>query len=343
MIPYEGTIAGVSTPSGAGDGVDRSARNNVGAPQKVYRCAGLLVSSPLALAAPVVDGPADVELVEGEARAVPPERPSMEVIAERTADGATWYTFARREDKVVGRFYGAVDFEVDADRRRVTYHKDPSLDPELVAILVNGSLVAYLLAAGGRLVLHASAVEVDAAALAFLGPSGQGKTTVATLLCAAGYPLVSDDLLPVDPGPEEVTCVPGGVELRVREKVSQLVDRFPVGTSSRRTADERHALAPGLTLAERLPLRAVVVPLPDRNTDKVTARRLPPGEAVMLLARCQRIEGWVSPAALRAQFEAVVAVVESAPVLEMHVPWGPPFAEGIADELVAATGAFALR
>ena len=269
------------------------------------------------------------------------ERPSVKIIAERVADGTIWYTFARLEDKVVGRFYGLVDFEVDADRRRVTYHRDPSLDPELVAILVNGSLVAYLLAAGGRLVLHASAVEVDAAALAFLGPSGQGKTTAATLLCAAGYPLVSDDLLPVDPGPDQVTCVPGGVELRVREKVSQLVDRFPAGTSSRRTADERRAVAPGLTVAGRLPLRVVVVPLPDRQTDKVSARRLPPGDAAVVLARCQRIEGWISPAAIRAQFEAVVAVVESVPVLEVHIPWGPPFAEGIADELLAAAGDFA--
>ena len=65
-----------------------------------------------------------------------------------------------------------------------------------------------------------------------------------------------------------------------------------------------------------------MVPLPDRQTDKVSARRLPPGEAVMMLAGCQRIESWASPAALRAQFEAVVAVVEPVPVLEAHVPWG---------------------
>ncbi len=38
--------------------------------------------------------------------------------------------------------------------------------------------------------------------------SGQGKTTVATLLCADGYALVTDDLLPVDVQADEVTCVP---------------------------------------------------------------------------------------------------------------------------------------
>ena len=46
--------------------------------------------------------------------------------------------------------------------------------------------MAYLLAAGGRLVLHASAVEVETGALAFLGPGGQGKTTAATLLWRPG-------------------------------------------------------------------------------------------------------------------------------------------------------------
>ena len=60
-----------------------------------------------------------------------------------------------------------------------------------------------------------------------------------------------------------------------------------------------------------------------------------------MLAGCQRIEGWASPAALRALFEAVIAVVESVPVLEAHIPWGPPFAESIADELIAAAGNFA--
>ena len=88
--------------------------------------------------------------------------------------------------------------------------------------------MAYLLAAGGRLVLHASAVEVETGALRVprAGRAGQGDRGDATL--AAGYRLVSDDLLPVDPGPGEVTCVPGGIELRVRDKVAQLVDRFPV-------------------------------------------------------------------------------------------------------------------
>ena len=158
------------------------------------------------------------------------------------------------------------DFEIDGAGQRVTYYRDPAA-PDFVAILIAGSVVAYLLSSAGRLVLHASAVEVDGAALGFVGFSGQGKTTVATLLCAEGYPLVTDDLLPVDPGPEGVTCAPAGIELRVREKVEALLERFSSGAVRGRTLDDRHAVAPLTTKAERLRLAAPGHPVAkqDRN------------------------------------------------------------------------------
>jgi hypothetical protein len=227
------------------------------------------------------------------------------------------------------------DFEIDGAGQRVTYYRDPAAR-DLVAILIAGSVVAYLLSSAGRLVLHASAVEVDGAALGFVGFSGQGKTTVATLLCAEGYPLVTDDLLPVDPGPEGVTCTPAGIELRVRDKVEALLERFSSGAVRGRTLDDRHAVAPLATSAERLRLAALVIPWPDRTTSSVSARRLPPGEAALLLARCQRIEGWRAPSQLRAQFNSISAVVASVPVFEMQVPWGPPFPTTLAEQVVAA-------
>lgn len=301
----------------------------------VYECAGLRLRSPLPLAARVVEGPADVVVVRGADRPVPHERPSDEVIAERVVDGNAWYTFARRGEGVVGRFYGLVDFEIDGAGQRVTYHRDPT-GPDYVALLIVGSLVAYLLSAAGRLVLHASAVEVDATAVGFVGFSGQGKTTVAALLCAEGYPLVTDDLLPVDSGPEGVTCAPAGIELRVREKVETLLERFSSGVVRGRTLDNRHAVAPLTTNAERLRLAALVIPWPNRTATSVSAHRLLPGEAALLLARCQRIEGWTAPSQLRAQFNSISAVVAAVPVFEMQVPWGPPFPITLAEQVVTA-------
>jgi len=302
----------------------------------VYHCAGLKVRSPLALSAPTVGGPADVEVIEGVVRPVPYERPSADVIAERVVDGVAWYTFARRGETVVGRIYRLADFIIDTRSRQVVFHRDPTCAPEVVAILLSGTVTAYLLSAEGGLVLHASAVEVDGKAVAFVGLSGQGKTTVATLLCTGGYLLVTDDVLPVNAQGGEVTCVPGGIELRVRDKSQELADWLASDVPRRRTADERLAMAVPVTRADRLPLATVIIPWPDRQFSEVSARRLSAGEAAMSLARFQRVEGWTSPKVLRAQFEAITAVVGSVPVFEMHIPWGPPFRRNLAIEIMMA-------
>jgi hypothetical protein len=54
----------------------------------------------------------------------------------------------------------------------------------------------------------------------------------------------------------------------------------------------------------------------------------------MSLARYQRIEGWVPEGVLRAQFAAVSALAAAVPVHLMKVPWGPPFGETVAADVL---------
>jgi hypothetical protein len=173
--------------------------------------------------------------------------------------------------------------------------------------------------------------------------SGQGKSTMAALFCATGAGLVTDDVLPLtfgdgSQGTDRVHCVRAGHEIRLREKSASLVDRFGPAAEVRVTADDRRALAPAPTQLERLPLTAVVLPRPDRDHDDVSARRVPPGEAALFLTRCQRIEGWHGAEFLRPHFDASLAVVESVPVFEVQVPWGPPFAEDLDRKILDACG-----
>lgn len=62
-----------------------------------------------------------------------------------------------------------------------------------------GPVMQAVLAMRGTLCLHASAVArvPDGASIAFVGPPGNGKSTLAAALVERGYSLVTDDLMPI--------------------------------------------------------------------------------------------------------------------------------------------------
>jgi hypothetical protein len=81
--------------------------------------------------------------------------------------------------------------------------------------LIRGPGFGTICVQRGWLALHASAVVVDGAAVAFCGPSGRGKSTVAAACYAHGHEAVADDLTPVDPRASAATVNPGVPALEV--------------------------------------------------------------------------------------------------------------------------------
>lgn len=70
----------------------------------------------------------------------------------------------------------------------------PGIDAESIRLFLLGSCFGAALQQRGRLVLHGSAVAGPKRCIAFLGPSGIGKSTLAQYFCKRGYKLVTDDL-----------------------------------------------------------------------------------------------------------------------------------------------------
>lgn len=93
--------------------------------------------------------------------------------------------------------------------------------PRLLRQFVLGQGFRMLLHQRGYLVLHASAVVVDGHAVGFLGDSGQGKSTVAAACDAAGYPVVTDDVLAVDP--EAGTVRPGVPAVKLARSTAEAI------------------------------------------------------------------------------------------------------------------------
>jgi len=284
-----------------------------------YRAHGLIISSTLELPLPAgAPGCADLVLRRGDVR--PMAEASGEVLAElRNADGKVFYRLTRDESGTLLRYPGICDFAGNHDMSEVMAY--PVSDPELVPVLAAGALLAVHLMLRDCLVLHASAVRVDGWAVAFVGASGMGKSTLAAAMCGVGCDLVADDVLRVD---EDLLVYPGSTETRLRMAARELADAAPPD-AVRPTADGRLALRPRTQVRKPLPLAALVVPMPSRTADDVSVRRLAPGRALLRLCQFPRVLGWRESESLGRGFQALGALVESVPVFEATVPWGPPF------------------
>lgn len=313
----------------------------------VYVLSGLTIRSDLPLPLErTTAASCDVVVRQGPSAEVPWQRPTPDVIAELYDPEGGWprYSFCRdAEGHIMARFYALADFRISPEADEVVWSADPATADGLVAVLIAGGVGAFLLASRGECVLHGSAVEyAHGEAVAFLGPSGRGKTTTATLLCARGHALLTDDLLHVARDGDEVRCVPGAPELRLRPAQRELVDAFVTPPSIRMTADERIAVRPAAERSQAPVLRCIVAPVPTRDGSGLRLRRLSPAESTHLLTTNGRIEGWRDPARLAHDLHVAAAVASRIPTFEARIPWGPPFPDGLADELVDAfSGAMA--
>ena len=68
-------------------------------------------------------------------------------------------------------------------------------DLDLLQANILGGCMAILLKQRGYFILHASCLPINQGAIAFVGNSGQGKSTLAAYFSTLGYPLITDDIL----------------------------------------------------------------------------------------------------------------------------------------------------
>jgi hypothetical protein len=95
-------------------------------------------------------------------------------------------------------------FDITARGSEIVWTPRGDVPLGLVRADLLGGVFSIALHVQGLLCLHASAVSMGETAIGFVGTKGAGKSTLATALCRAGASLVTDDMLPVDPGPPAV-------------------------------------------------------------------------------------------------------------------------------------------
>ena len=79
--------------------------------------------------------------------------------------------------------------------REITIRPEPGVEDRILRLFILGPALGILLAQRGDSVFHASAVAIDAKAVAFMGLKGAGKSTMAATLHERGHPMITDDVL----------------------------------------------------------------------------------------------------------------------------------------------------
>jgi hypothetical protein len=132
-------------------------------------------------------------------------------------DGTQWTRFHRDGADYLLRFVDLADFRVSSDGRRVHCWPAPDVSEETTRFLFANQVMPLALSRQGTLVFHASAVEIDDQAVAFMGESGRGKSTLAASFATNGFRFLTDDGLVVESMEGQWRIAPSHPSIRLWE------------------------------------------------------------------------------------------------------------------------------
>ncbi len=112
--------------------------------------------------------------------------------------------------------YGdGVSFALGYDGENIWGVWPPEMSLEDLMVYLLGPVFAFVLRLRGFTPLHASAVVIRGNAVAFVGPGGAGKSTIAGALARVGYPVLGDDVAVLEEISEEYYLRPAYPHVRL--------------------------------------------------------------------------------------------------------------------------------
>jgi hypothetical protein len=176
-----------------------------------------------------------------------------------TWDGRVWLSISGDGARYAIRFPELAEFLVEMPPRRISCHPAPGTEGYTIRHLLIDQVVPRVLALDGSLVLHASAVATDEGALAFVGPSGYGKSSLAAGFVTGGARPLADDFLVLSEGDDRFAVLPAYPGLRLWPDSAAFFGGAVEGPVSENNDKVRVDLGRRLDRTAAVPLRALVV------------------------------------------------------------------------------------
>lgn len=257
----------------------------------------------------VCDGDWDVEFVANQPDA-------LDRAAEYVADEqkTRWAQYAALPDgSAYRRWSNLFDFLVTADARRIYARAVSGVENEAMLAYLLVDALSFSMVRLGWEPLHATAVLTDHGVIAFLGNSGDGKSTLAALLVRHGCKLVTDDMLVLARDDGRWLAQPGPPRLKLdramadyllgsmRDRVGMNPDttKMIIALDSWRCTIDAHALRAAYILSEEA----------DAQPGGPVIQELPPAAAFPRLLAHTAGHYPSEKARLRRQFEFVTTMV----------------------------------
>ncbi|HEX5501670.1 MAG TPA: hypothetical protein VFW96_03555, partial [Thermomicrobiales bacterium] len=247
-------------------------------------------------AAPAPDGPA----VAGLACHAPCHNGALVVLVHR-GPGGTWFWH-----EAVGTVHLA------PGAREAAVYPEPGAGERALGLALVGEVLPCALYQRGYPCLHASAVLSEAGAIAFLGASGQGKSTLAAGFLRRGAALLTDDVLPLMALDGGIHALPGPPLMKLWRQTARcalaLTEELPALAP---TVEKRLLALDGRYAAARTPARLRALYLLQRYDPRAAGRQ----DIVI-----DTLRGGTALAALRMQTfgGALLRPDEEAPLLPLY-------------------------
>ena len=202
-------------------------------------------------------------------------------------DGTEWTLFYRLDSGYLLRFPDLADFEVSRDGRTAAVWPIPGVSPGTVEHLHLNQVLPLALSRQGRLVLHASAVEIDGKGVAFTGESGRGKSTLAASFATTGARFLTDDGLQLNWLGGQCRIMPSHPSVRLWEDSQEALSLQAVDLAPAVEYTTKARLFAGDAMAfcdQPQPLRRIYF-LGEGVAQSLTIEMVRPAEALVELVR----------------------------------------------------------
>jgi len=217
------------------------------------------------------------------------------------------------------------EFLISSDGRVILGRSLREESHEPIHTYLLGQALSFALIKQGFEPLHATAVNVDGGAVAFLGESGYGKSSLGAAFVQAGHQILTDDLLVLSERDGRFTAYPGPPRIKLYPEVAGIVLLSHLGgTPIGRTTKLVIPLDEHQVSASAVPLQAIYVlgpPRPRGGARKhVTIRRLSKRQACFALLQNPFNTAVIDSKRLSRQFAFATTLAASVPVKFIRYP-----------------------